>query len=49
MRSTLARYRDRILFALAYGIIAATVVFGHPFSGRLEMPSQPAASTVAAE
>ncbi len=49
MRSTFSRYRDKILFALAYGVIAATVVFAHPFSGRIEAPSTPAASTLAAE
>lgn len=34
MRSTgIRRYRDRVLFALAYGAVTAVILFAQPFSG----------------
>ena len=27
------KYRDKLLFALAYGAVAALILFAHPFGG----------------
>ncbi|MCS0494113.1 hypothetical protein NVS89_03315 [Ancylobacter sp. MQZ15Z-1] len=32
-RTGLRRYRDKLLFALAYGAIIGAILFAHPFGG----------------
>ena len=40
--SSVRRYRDKILFALAYGAVAAVVLFAQPF-GASQAPANVAA------
>lgn len=37
------RYRDKLLFALAYAVVFGAVLFAHPFAGTTTAPASPAA------
>ncbi|MDR6953148.1 hypothetical protein J2X65_002509 [Ancylobacter sp. 3268] len=44
----IVRHRHTLMFALAYGAIAAAVLFAHPGAGEAEAPATAIAASVAA-
>ncbi|QIB32262.1 hypothetical protein [Ancylobacter pratisalsi] len=46
-RAGFRRYRDKLLFALAYGAIIVAIVYAHPFAGERAAPVVAAAMTPA--